>query len=189
MYIASGFISIDCGIAENTSYTDTTTGLNYVSDSSFFDGTGLSHTISLKHATTGDLDQQFGKLRSFPDGDRNCYTLRPPDGKDTKYLIRARFMYGDYDGTDTVPEFDLYIGANKWGSVRLDDSSTRKTMEIIHIPKSDFLFVCVVNTGHGTPFVSALELRPLQNSTYAPTRASVLYRRIDVGSRTNKSIR
>ncbi|GMN27477.1 hypothetical protein TIFTF001_001660 [Ficus carica] len=186
-YTGLSFTSIDCGTPENSSYTDQTTGLNYVSDSAFTEN-GVSNTISLEY-TTDTIEKQFWNLRSFPEGDKNGYTLKPSQGKGTKYLIRARFMYGNYDGKVTVPAFDLYLGANKWGSVKVDNESTTTTMEIIHIPPSDYVFVCLVNTGYGTPFISALELRPLLNSTYAPVQAAILYRRMDVGSKSNKSIR
>ncbi|KAF4381686.1 putative leucine-rich repeat receptor-like protein kinase At2g19210 [Cannabis sativa] len=185
----TGFISIDCGIPENSTYTDKTTGLIYVSDSGFIDRhVGVSNTISVEHHSD-TLEQQFSTLRSFPQGHKNCYTLRPADGKGNKYLIRARFLYGNYDGKMIVPGFDVYLGANKWGSVKLDNVSIVVSMEIIHIPKADYIFVCVVNTGHGTPFISALELRTLKNSTYAPVEAAVLYRRYDVGSASNKYTR
>lgn len=164
--------------------------MHYVSDSSFTDATGaVSNTISLEYATSNGLEQQLGKLRSFPGGDRNCYTLRPADGKGAKYLIRARFLYGNYDGKDSLPGFDLYIGANKWGTVKLDNASADTTMEIIHIPTMEHIFVCLVNTGNGIPFISALELRPLKNSTYPQTRAAVLYRRLDIGSQSSNPIR
>ncbi|PON88030.1 Mitogen-activated protein kinase kinase kinase [Trema orientale] len=186
----SGFISIDCGTPENSTYIDKTTGLNYVSDSGFIENyIGLSSTISVEYSTSNSLEQQLWELRSFPQGDKNCYTLKPADGKGNKYLIRARFLYGNYDGKVTVPGFDLYLGANKWGTVKLDNASSVTTMEIIHIPISDYIFVCLVNTGHGTPFISALELRPMKNSTYTPTRAAVLYRRLDVGSGSKTPIR
>ena len=185
----SGFISIDCGMPENSTYIDGTTGINYVSDSPFIENyVGVSSSISLEY-NSNSLEQQLWNLRSFPQGEKNCYTLKPEDGKGNKYLIRARFLYGNYDGKVIVPGFDLHLGANKWSSVKLENASTVTTMEIIHIPISDYIFVCLVNTGHGTPFISALELRPLKNSTYTPTQAAVLYRRYDVGSRSNKLIR
>lgn len=74
-------------------------------------------------------------------------------------------MYGNYDSKDTFPVFDLYPGANKWDSVKLDNASSITVMEIMHIPISNYVFVCLVNTGYGTPFISALELRLLRNST------------------------
>ena len=188
LFLVSGFINIDCGIAENTSYTDKTTGLNYVSDTAFVD-TGVSKSISLQY-NNGSLEQQFWSVRSFPDGIKNCYNLKPAQGKGNRYLVRASFMYGNYDSKDTLPVFDLYLGANKWDSVKLVDASMIMTMEIIHIPTSNYEFVCLLNTGNGIPFISALELRLLKNSTYrTPSESVVLYRRLDMGSETNKSIR
>ncbi|PON36237.1 Mitogen-activated protein kinase kinase kinase [Parasponia andersonii] len=182
----SGFISIDCGIGENSSYTEQTTSINYVSDSAFLDNNiGTSGTIALEYSESDTLEGQFYNVRSFPHGDKNCYTLKPEQGKGTKYLIRAGFLYGNYDGKGIVPTFDLYLGANKWDSVKLNNASSVTTMEIIHISPTDYVFVCLVNTGHGTPFISALELRPLKNFSYTPTQAAVLYRRLDVGSKSN----
>ncbi|CAA6672835.1 unnamed protein product [Spirodela intermedia] len=76
----------------------------------------------------------YANVRSFPDGTRNCYTLRPLV-RGAKYRVNAEFLYGNYDGLGRPPTFDLYLGVNLW--------------------------VCLVNTGNGTPFISALKLRPL----------------------------
>lgn len=99
-------------------------------------------------------------------------------------------MYGNYDSKESLPAFDLYLGANKWDSVKLDNASSVTTMEIIHIPTSHCVFICLLNTGRGTPSISALELRLLKNATYRiPVETMVLYRRLDLGSEANKSIR
>ncbi|PON36236.1 Malectin-like carbohydrate-binding domain containing protein [Parasponia andersonii] len=184
----SGFISIDCGISADSSYTDQTTGISYISDSTFID-TGVSKSVSPEYKTT-KVEQQYWTLRSFPDGVKNCDALRPKQGKGNKYLIRARFLYANYDQNGTVPKFDLYIGAIKWDTVKLINESMTNTMELIHIPSSNYIFVCLVNSGYGTPFISALELKPLENSTYrAPSVSLALYERLDIGSQSNKSIR
>jgi len=103
----TGFISIDCGIPSGSSYTDDTTGINYVSDSSFVE-TGVSKSVSFT------AQRQLQNLMSFSEGSRNCYTLIPKQGKGKKYLIRASFMYGNYDGENSSPEFDLFIGGSLW---------------------------------------------------------------------------
>ncbi|KAH9713959.1 protein kinase domain-containing protein [Citrus sinensis] len=174
----SGFISIDCGIPENENYADKVTGINYVSDAPYVD-TAVSHSISPEYSKE-TVERQFSYLRSFPEGIRNCYTLRPPNG-DVKFLIRARFMYGNYDGLDKAPSFDLMLGADAWDSVQLQDPRSIITKEIIHMPNKDYIHVCLVNTDSGIPFISALELRPLTNSIYPPT-ASDLYRPTPTGS-------
>jgi hypothetical protein len=50
-------------------------------------------------------------VRSFPFVQRNCYALPTVSG--TKYLLRAEFVYDNYDGKNNSSlEFDLYLGAN-----------------------------------------------------------------------------
>nr|GMC70911.1 putative leucine-rich repeat receptor-like protein kinase At2g19210 [Ipomoea batatas] len=189
----SGFVSIDCGLPEGSNYTDPITGISYVSDAGFADS-GTLNNISSTYVTA-DLIRQFLTVRSFPEGARNCYTVRPPKSKfRTKYLIRARFLYGNYDGQNQVPTFDLHLGADRWKTITLDDASTPHTTEMIHVLSSDFLHVCLVNTGAGTPFISALELRLLNEdglfAMYPAVNGSLqLYGRIDLGSTSNQSIR
>jgi hypothetical protein len=44
--------------------------------------------------------------------------------------------------------------------------------EAILVAPDDFVQVCLVNTGSGTPFISALELRPLKSSLYPQANAT-----------------
>ncbi|KAK0598371.1 hypothetical protein LWI29_034055 [Acer saccharum] len=186
----SGFISIDCGIPSASGYNDENTGIQYISDATFV-VSGITKSIPPEFQTNS-LEKQFYNVRSFPEGNKNCYTLNPAQGKDGKYLIRARFMYGNYDGTGSVPQFDLHLGVNIWDTIKLDNTSSIFTTEIIHVPSTNYIYVCLVNTGLGTPFISSLELRLLKNSTYETQTLSeslVLLRRYDLGSITNRSVR
>lgn len=100
-------------------------------------------------------------------------------------------MYGDYDGLDDVPQFDIHLGVNKWDTIQVSDASTYTFTEII-IPSAYFVDVCLINTGSGTPFISSLELRVFKTSIYKPrsqTHLLVLYGRYDLGSQTNQSVR
>jgi len=184
----TGFISIDCGIPDDSSYTDEKTNMKYVSDLGFVES-GTSHSIVSDLQTTS-LERQFQNVRSFPEGKRNCYDIRPQQGKGFKYLIRTRFMYGNYDGFSKTPEFDLYIGANLWESVVLINETAIMTKEIIYTPPSDHIHVCLVDKNRGTPFLSVLEIRFLKNDTYdTPYEALMLGRRWDFGTATNLQIR
>ncbi|XP_059638956.1 senescence-induced receptor-like serine/threonine-protein kinase [Cornus florida] len=177
----SGFISIDCGISEDSSYTDETTGIHYISDAAFID-TGVSRTISPEF-NTGSLQQQFLNVRSFPEGPRNCYTLRPANGTGSKYLIRAWFMYGNYDNQNNPPTFDLHFGVDFWDTISLLDTASIGWTEIIHVLSSDYVYLCLLDKQLGTPFISAIELRPLNNSVYETTDGSlVMFDRLDYGS-------
>ncbi|CAL9013670.1 unnamed protein product [Prunus brigantina] len=54
--------------------------------------------------------------------------------------------------------------------------------ELIHVPLRSYVHVCLVNTGSGVPFISAIELRPLLNASY-PTQVGslALEMRFDTG--------
>ncbi|XP_044496591.1 receptor-like protein kinase At3g21340 [Mangifera indica] len=152
------FVSIDCGATGD--YIDNVTGLFYESDAMYIDAgevreTSLDFNLSC-------YKQQVQYLRSFPQGTRNCYTLKPKQGANHNYLIRALFAYGNYDGKNQFPTFDLHLGVNKWVTV----NQSTAVREIIHVPSVDCIDVCLVNTGYGVPFISALDLRPLDYSIY-----------------------
>ncbi|KMZ71907.1 putative Protein kinase [Zostera marina] len=183
-----GFISIDCGQEKN--YTDTATGLRYVSDFDGFVDTGETHKIPTdmeQYAT----NQQGYHLRSFPNGIRNCYRLLVDENK--KYLIRASFMYGNYDQRNNPPQFDLYLNVDLWSSVDLRGrSKTHVFLEISVFASRNWMFVCVVNTGLGTPFVSSLELRPLKDDMYplvTNNQSFVLFQRSNVQPIRNETLR
>uniref|UniRef100_A0A2N9G8P4 Protein kinase domain-containing protein n=1 Tax=Fagus sylvatica TaxID=28930 RepID=A0A2N9G8P4_FAGSY len=113
----SDFISIDCGLQANWSYTEPSTSINYISDAAFID-TGVSKKISSEFE--GDFQQQAWTLRSFPEGIRNCYSINVTQGQ--KYLIRATFLYGNYDGQSLLPQFDLHLGPNMWDTIKIKSS-------------------------------------------------------------------
>nr|XP_023881922.1 putative leucine-rich repeat receptor-like serine/threonine-protein kinase At2g19230 [Quercus suber] len=164
-----GFITIDCG--SNEDYVDEETKIPYISDKGLID-TGIVKTVS-SDSPANHL--RYAKnLRSFPQGTRNCYTLRPEQGKNNNYLIRATFVYGNYDGKNQKPIFDLHLGVNEWTTVNLTNSGAYGYYyDIIHVPLTDYIDVCLINTGCGVPFISALELRLLDNSIY-PTQGRAL---------------
>ncbi|KAF2541100.1 hypothetical protein F2Q68_00029220 [Brassica cretica] len=184
----SGFISIDCGIPDDSSYTDEKTNMKYVSDLGFVES-GASHTIVSDLQTTF-LERQFQNVRSFSEGKRNCYNIKPQQGKGFKYLIRTRFMYGNYDNISRTPEFDLYLGVNLWEPVVLVNETAIVTKEIIYTLPSDHIHVCVVDKNKGTPFLSVLEVRFVKNNTYdTPYEALMLGRRWDFGTTSNLQVR
>lgn len=181
----SGFISLDCGLPANSTYTEPNTGIIYESDAAFINS-GEIHNVSADNIKNG-LKQPMWSLRSFPEGIRNCYKLKVRNG--TKYLIRAAFWYGNYDGKRNSPGFDLYFGANFWDSVAFEGNFTVRK-EIVHIVSSSDVQICVVNVGTGIPFISALELRPLKDSVYETGSLTLAnFLRLDFGSLDNQTIR
>ncbi|PNT72056.1 hypothetical protein BRADI_2g38948v3 [Brachypodium distachyon] len=187
---SKGFISIDCGYT-GTSYVDDSTTLSYSPDAGFNDA-GTNHNISGEY-NRPLLSRRSQNLRSFPDGTRNCYTLRSLVSG-LKYLIRATFFYGNYDGLNQPPvSFDLYIGVNFWASPNMsswsDPTGGLVTAEAIVVVPDDFVQVCLVNTGAGTPFISGLDLRPLKRTLYPQATAAqglVMFGRLNAAP-TNKT--
>ncbi|CAN8258561.1 unnamed protein product [Cochlearia groenlandica] len=166
-----GFISLDCGLSPNEpSYNDPTTGLTYSTDNG-----------SVQTGKTGKILKEFEsifskpslKLRYFPDGIRNCYTLNVTQG--TNYLIKAVFVYGNYDNLNSYPSFDLYLGPNIWTTVDMNGRTNGTIEEIIHKTISKSLQVCLVKTGPSNPMINTLELRPLSNNTYNTQSGSLSF--------------
>ncbi|OWM76539.1 hypothetical protein CDL15_Pgr005503 [Punica granatum] len=171
-----GFISIDCGAPND--YYDIELGIYYKKDEGFVDS-GENRQISTLFINENKW-QQSKNLRFFPNGTRNCYTLRPEQGKGNTYLIRTLFYYGNYDNKNQQPIFDLHIGTDYWTTV---NTSNWTSYEIIHVPTTDNIQVCLINTGNGVPYISALELRLLDSSIYLLNSASLSnHWRYDIGS-------
>ncbi|KAM7254475.1 hypothetical protein ACFE04_003855 [Oxalis oulophora] len=181
----SGFISLDCGTKKDTNYTEKTTGVTYISDADYVE-TGIS--FSVEESVKSTYQQQMWNLRSFPNGTRNCYSLNLTRGD--RYLIRGNFLYGNYDEKNENPEFDIHIGPNFWATVEIQNSSDSIFIELIHVLSSDYLDVCLVDKGRGTPFISALELRLIDADIYETQIGSLqLYFRVDVGSNASRGPR
>ena len=187
-----GFISIDCGLPESAAgYVDNATKLSFVSDAGFIDA-GTNYNMSGEYITPS-MAKTYYNVRSFGDGAsaRNCYTLRSLVSG-LKYLIRAKFMYGNYDGLNRPPVFDLHLGVNYWTTVNISDADTPVIVEVISVVPGDSVQVCLLNTGSGTPFISSLDLRPLKNALYPMANATqglVLYFRANLGPNDHKLVR
>ncbi|CAJ1955354.1 unnamed protein product [Sphenostylis stenocarpa] len=176
------FISIDCGAPADVKYTEPNTGIVYTSDANFITGVSKSISSDLKDK----LYRPLWTVRSFPEGKRNCYKINIT--RDSKYLIRTIVLYGNYDGLNKTSQFDIHLGANLWDTVTLYNASSYQINEIIHVPSLDYVQICLVDTGHGTPFISVIELRPLPNNIYVTQFGSLqTHYRWDFGS--NRSYR
>lgn len=182
-YAYAGFLSLDCGLPVNYSgYTDALTGIVYVSDDPYVDA-GETHTVSAAFEATWANFRHMRTLRSFPSGVRNCYTL--PTEAGAKYLLQMQLGNGNYDGKNAWVEFDVHLGANiYWGSVTASPAID-SVHEWVFVAWASWAPVCLVNTGHGTPFVSALDLRRLPGALYPPVNASMslkMYQRQNMGA-------
>ncbi|KAH8968437.1 hypothetical protein BDL97_03G127900 [Sphagnum fallax] len=151
-----GFISIDCGSTAN--FTDPVTGIQWVPDAGYI-GVGANFQ---NVALNGLTDITLSTLRYFPTYRRKfCYTL--PATLNTTYLIRAQFHYGNYDGTNSPPNFQISIDATITSSPLFTSSAYDPVVaEATVIAQSDQLFFCLLpNSTSDVPFINSLELRNL----------------------------
>ncbi|CAH8282255.1 unnamed protein product [Eruca vesicaria subsp. sativa] len=165
-----GFISFDCGLPiEESPYSDQSTGLTFTSDSTVIQ-TGKS--VKLDTDIMARLEKPYlTTLRYFPEGKRNCYSLSVKRG--TYYLISVNFVYGNYDGLNVYPNFDLYLGPDKWAIIDLEGRQNGTNEEIIHKVMSNSLDLCLVKTGASAPVISTIELRPLRDDIYLTQSGSL----------------
>ena len=165
---SEGFISIDCGAEED--YLDRNTGISYKTDKDFI-STGKNMFVAPEY----NLPTRFkNSVRTFPEGKRNCYTLKPRQGKNQNYYVRAFFYYGNYDSKNKTQMFDLYLGVNRWATVDINVEDMFTTYsDIIHYSVTDTIYVCLVNTGSGVPFINGLDLRFMNDSPYRSMNGSL----------------
>ncbi|KAK1586539.1 hypothetical protein Q3G72_003529 [Acer saccharum] len=101
-------------------------------------------------------------LRSLPDGNKNCYELPLNFSNDdyyNKYIIRAGFFYGNYDGLSRPPSFKLEIDGNLWANVTTSMSEEDPVYhKLIYTLKKEQTTVCLVRSSNDeVPFISSIE--------------------------------
>eukprot|EP00253_Pinus_taeda_P031033 PITA_31033 len=157
----TGFISLDCGGAK--SYNDTA-GIQWITDDGYIDIGEKSIVPNVAGVTTSI---QMNSLRKFPERNKNCYDITPLK-IGTKYLLRATFLYANYDGLASPPTFVLMLDADVWITVTLTESDVM-AKELIFMAKFNSSSVCLGRQSNGgVPIISSLELRPLEETMYWP---------------------
>ncbi|CAI9093286.1 OLC1v1028753C1 [Oldenlandia corymbosa var. corymbosa] len=175
----SEFISIDCG--GNKNYTDPATGLVWTSDNEI-----MSHgkPVQVEQSTDDNSVSapQYNTRREFPiDNNKYCYRFNAEERR--RYIVRATFLYGNSMTGDPYPKFQLYLDATKWSTVSISDASRVYIKEMIIRAPSNSIDVCLCCATTGSPFISTLELRPLNLSMYATDYEDDFY--LKVAARVN----
>ncbi|XP_014496390.1 probable LRR receptor-like serine/threonine-protein kinase At1g67720 isoform X1 [Vigna radiata var. radiata] len=154
--IMQGFVSLDCG--GTTEFTDEI-GLQWTPDNKLT--YGQTSIISVANETR----KQYTTLRHFPaDSRKYCYTLDVVSR--TRYLLRASFLYGNFDNNNVYPKFDISVGATHWSTIVISDANSIEMRELIFLASSPTVSVCLSNATTGQPFISTLELRQFNGSVY-----------------------
>ncbi|KAG6673116.1 hypothetical protein I3842_16G095800 [Carya illinoinensis] len=136
------FLSIDCGGSNSSTYKDERS-IVWTGDNAYI------------HS-----DEVFPTLK------KNCYTILDLD-KGQRVLVRATFFYGNYDGKNFAPTFELHFDGNFWATVTTSNF-TYVVEEAIYVVKGNATNICLAQTHPDqAPFISALELRSLDAEMYS----------------------
>ncbi|KFK36595.1 hypothetical protein AALP_AA4G144100 [Arabis alpina] len=180
---APGFVSLDCGGAEP--FTDEL-GLKWAPDNH------LLYGETAKISSSNETKTQYTTLRHFPaDTRKYCYTLNVTSRN--RYLVRATFLYGNFDSNNVYPKFDISLGATHWSTIVISDASTIERVELVFLASGPSVSVCLSNATTGQPFISTLELRQLNASMYLTDFEDRVYlsvaARINFGAETADPVR
>jgi hypothetical protein len=181
----AGFVSLDCGGAEP--FTDEL-GLKWSPDNHLIYG----ETANI--SSVNETRTQYTTLRHFPaDSRKYCYTLNVTSRN--RYLIRATFLYGNFDNSNNVyPKFDISLGATHWATIVISETYIIETAELVFLASSPTVSVCLSNATTGQPFISTLELRQLSGSMYGSMLSEDRFylsvaARINFGAESEASVR
>ncbi|TXG49649.1 hypothetical protein EZV62_025524 [Acer yangbiense] len=143
---------INCGIegSEDWEYYE---GWDWAPDIGYIN-TGIAKYIQPQPNI--NVPGYLNSLRYFPHGVKNCYKVFP-DPK-YKFLFRAGFYYGNYDGLSRPPTFDLLLDGGFWATVNSSESEHGPIYkEILYSPKGESTSICLVMThDNEAPFISSL---------------------------------
>jgi hypothetical protein len=105
-------------------------------------------------------------LRYFPQPQKYCYEL-PGTTPNASYMVRHTYWYGNYDGLNKVPTFNVALDAASLVNINSTGIDTPYVFENIYKAKKNSITFCLYpDDTNSVPFISALELRPFQTGAY-----------------------
>ncbi|XVF72240.1 hypothetical protein PTKIN_Ptkin12aG0104600 [Pterospermum kingtungense] len=153
-----GFLSLSCGGARD--YVDSSK-ITWVSDDTFV-STGNTSTIEYVEGTSSTSVP----LRFFPESQgRNCYKL-PVQNISSMVLVRAQFVYKNYDRRSKPPAFSVSLGTAITSTVNLTYKDPWSEEFIWPVSKDTLSFCLLAIPDNGYPVISSLEVRPLPQGAY-----------------------
>jgi len=183
----AGFLSLSCG--GRTSFRDSS-NISWVPDTTYVT-TGKTATITYSDGSNNSLNIS---ARFFPNSRRRkCYRI-PANNSTALVLVRAKFVYKNYDGLGKPPKFYVSIGTSIAATINLaeDDPWSEEFLWTVNMDTLSFCLIAM--PGGGSPVISSLEIRPLPQRAYTngmtdfPNKLLRKSYRIDCGH-SNDSIR
>ena len=151
---------MSCG--GTTNYTDTA-GISWIPDSAYI-STGSTTSIGY---TEGNNSSSTVTARFFPGSQgRNCYRI-PVKNMSSLVLVRAQFVYKNYDGRGKAPAFSVSLGTAVLGTMDMTEKDPLVEEFVWPVNKKETLSFCLLGVKHkGSPLISSLEVRPLPEGAY-----------------------
>lgn len=140
----------------------------------------------LKKNVTDEYGAHLTSLRFFPKPlNKSCYHL--PVDPHVPYLLRLTFAVGNYSGYQQIPSFAFSFetkGTLYMRNITIIDIDPIYS-EIILASSGTVLYICLIRTLEFVdPFISAIELRKLQDGMYGHAKPGTILKNIwrtDVG--------
>ncbi|KAL2319246.1 hypothetical protein Fmac_028215 [Flemingia macrophylla] len=181
-----GFLSLSCG--GRTSLRDSSKIL-WVPDTTYITS-GKTTTISYSDGSSSFNNS----ARFFPNsGRRKCYRI-PANNSTTLVLVRAKFLYKNYDGLRKPPKFSVSVGTAIAITINLAESDPWSEEFLWTVNEDTLIFCLIAIPKGGSPVISSLEIRPLPQGAYTngmtnfPNKLLRKSYRIDCGH-SNESLR
>lgn len=153
-----GFLSLSCGGTAN--FVDSS-NISWTSDREYIN-TGNTTTIDYIDGTSSTR----AAVRFFPDSQgRTCYRL-PVKNVSSLVLVRAKFLYKNYDGLNKPPSFSVSLGTAVTSAIILASDDPRIEEFVWPTIKDTILFCLHRVPDGGSPVISSLEIRPLPQGAY-----------------------
>ncbi|CAI5491679.1 unnamed protein product [Closterium sp. Naga37s-1] len=154
-----GFVSIDCGYMGSAGASNL--GLKWLPDTAA-PGGSVAVITRVPDELVGQVTVEQ-TLRVFDDGKpSNCYQI--PLVAPGRYLVRLTFWYGNYDGKNMPPVFNVTVGTVSLGQYTPSNDQILVLEVIVTVPART-MAICLVRVS-ADPIINAIEVRPLPAGAY-----------------------
>lgn len=154
-----GFLSISCG--GNTSYIDSSK-ISWVPDGEYVSTGNITTVKYIEGTSTSSVP-----IRYFPNTQgRQCYKL-PVNNVSSLVLVRAHFVYQNYDGLGKPPAFSVSLGRAITSTINLTTNDPWTEEFLWSDNKETVSFCLLAIPDGGSPLISSIEVRPLPQGAYA----------------------
>ncbi|MED6106121.1 hypothetical protein PIB30_002014 [Stylosanthes scabra] len=154
-----GFLSLSCG--GRKSFNDSN-NISWVPDTNYIT-TGKTTTIN--YTDHGSISKNVSARFFSNSRRRKCYRI-PMNNATNLVLVRANFMYKNYDGLAVPPRFSVSVGTSIAATVDLSEHDPW-IEEFLWTVNKDTLPFCLVSVPDGgSPVISSLEIRSLPRAAY-----------------------